>query len=159
MKFHKKIILAGVVAALILSVAVILFFKEFQIISPEKMLKIMSDKVDLVVRNVLYREVGGGDDSKWEIKAQKASYAKKNNQALFEKVEVKIFLPEGRTFVLAGDKGWLDTEKKDITVSGNVGITSDGNERFETDHLQYSYAEKMLLTDAAVVMNTPLMFV
>ncbi len=159
MKFHKKTVISVALAVvLILSVALILVFKRLAETSPEKMLKILSDRVDLEVRNILYREVGGAD-SRWEIRAKKASYLKKDNQAFFEKLEVKVFADNGRFLLLAGDRGELNTETKNITVSGNVKVHSDKEERFETDYLEYSYVDKELHTEAAVLLQTPQMSV
>jgi LPS export ABC transporter protein LptC len=155
MKLRKKtLIWAGIAVVLVLSVAATLSFRKFQKVSPETILKIMPDRVDLDVRQILYREVGN-DNSKWEVKAEKASYVKKENQAFFDKVEIKLYLPDGRTFLMTGDKGQLNTATKDIEITGNVVIVSEGGERFETDSLQYSFAEKRMHTGAAVIMQAP----
>lgn len=157
MKLRKKTLISAVLAAaLIFPVAALLVFREFKKIPPETILKILSDKPDIEVKNVLYREVGD-DNLKWEIRAERASYMKKENQTLFDKVELKLHLSHGRTYVMTGDRGQLDTATKDMKISGNVKIVSGSGERFETDSLQYSYAEKRLHTGAAVVMQTPKM--
>ena len=157
MNLRKKTIISAVLAAvLVFSVTALLVFRESKKVSSETVLKILSDKADLEVKNILYREVGD-DDLKWEIRAERASYMKKENQALFDKVELKLHLGNGRTYLMTGDKGQLNTATRDMKISGNVGIVSDSGERFETDYLQYSYAEKRLHTGAAVVMQTPRM--
>jgi LPS export ABC transporter protein LptC len=157
MNVRKKTLLsAALVAVLVFSITVLLVFRESKKISQETILKIISDKADLEVKNVIYREVGD-DDLKWEIRAERASYMKKENKALFDKVELKIHLSQGKTYVMTGDKGRLDTDTKDMEISGNVEIVSDSGERFETDCLQYSYKEKRLHTEAKVVMKTPKM--
>ncbi len=156
MKFQKKtLIFAGLAVVLVSSVIVLFFFKEYNVY-PEKILKIMSDKADLEVRNVLYREVGR-DDTKWEIRAEKASYRKKENLALFDKMEVNLFLSDGKTIVMTGEKGQFDTSTKDMQINGNVGIISGGGAHFTTDSLHYSSGEKRLHTGAAVLMETPQM--
>jgi LPS export ABC transporter protein LptC len=154
MKFQKKtFILAGLAAALVLSAAVIFFFKGSGI-SPEKMLKITSDRADLEVRDALYRE-SGRDGSKWEIRAEKAGYRKKENLVFFDKMEVKLFLSDGKNVVMSGQTGQMNTVTKDMQINGNVEITSSNGERFKTDYLQYSYADKKLHTEAAVLMEMP----
>ncbi|MDO8721972.1 MAG: LPS export ABC transporter periplasmic protein LptC, partial [Syntrophales bacterium] len=156
MKFQKKtFILAGLAAALVLSATVIFFFKESGI-SPENLLNITSDRADLEVRNALYKELGD-DGSKWEIQAEKASYNKKKNLAFFDKIEVKLFLSSGKHVVMKGETGQMNTATKDMQINGKVGITSSSGERFKTDYLHYSYADKRLHTDAAVLMETPRM--
>ena len=159
MKFQKKtFILAGLAVALVLLAAVIFFFRESKEseISPEKMLNITSDRTDLEVRNALYREVGN-DGSKWEIRAEKAIYWKKKNLAFFDKMEVKLLLSSGKNMVITGETGQMNTDTKDMQINGKVGITSSSGERFKTDYLHYSYADKRLHTEAAVLMETPRM--
>lgn len=159
MKFQKKtIIFAGLAAVLLLSAIVIFLFKESKesVISPEKMLNITSDRTDLEVRNALYRELGE-DGSKWEIRAEKASYRKMKNLAFFDKMEVKLFLSSGKNLVMTGETGQMNTDTKDMQISGNVGITSSSGERFKTDYMHYSHADKRLNTDATVLMETPRM--
>jgi len=156
MKFQKKtFILTGLAAALVLSATVIFFFKGSGI-SPEKMLNITSDRADLEVKNALYRELGH-DGSKWEIRAEKASYRKTKNLAFFDKLEVKLFLSSGKSVVMTGDTGQMNTATKDMQINGKVGITSSSGERFKTDYLHYSYADKRLHTEATVLMETPRM--
>ncbi len=156
-RWRKKTPLSIVLAALLIFlVTAALFFWESKKVSPEAMLKILSDKADFEVKNVLYREVWG-DNAKWEIRADRASYIKKENQAFFDKVEVKLYLSGGRTYVMTGDKGRLDTATKDMEITGNVGINAGSGAHFATDYLQYSYAGKRLHTEAAVVMQTPRM--
>jgi LPS export ABC transporter protein LptC len=45
------------------------------------------------------------------------------------------------------------TDKKDIEIKGNVAITSESGDRFNTDYLKYSDAEKKFYTDAPVTME------
>jgi LPS export ABC transporter protein LptC len=157
MRLQKRTLtITSLGVVLVLAAVLIIFFEKFSPLSTATMLKIMSDRADLEVKNVLYREVGG-DGNKWEIRAQKASYQRKQNQAYFDQVEVKLFLPDGKVIVLAADKGQLDTATRDIKISGNVGVTSVSGERFATDYLQYSADQQRLHTDATVLMETPRM--
>ena len=153
MNLRKKTLLSAVLAAvLVFSLTAFLVYRESKKTSPETILKILSDKADIEVKNVIYREVGDGD-LKWEIRAERASYMKKENRAFFDKVELKIHLADGKTYVMTGDKGQLNTATKDMEISGNVEIVSDSGEHFKTDFLKYTYAEKRLHTEAKVTMK------
>jgi LPS export ABC transporter protein LptC len=155
-RWRKKTLVSIALAALlIVLVTAALFFWESKKVSPEAMLKILSDKADFEVKNVLYREVGDGK-TKWEIRADRASYKKKENQAFFDKVELKLYM-SGRTYIMTGDKGRLDTATRDMEITGNVGINAGSGAHFATDYLQYSHAGNRLHTGAAVVMQTPRM--
>jgi LPS export ABC transporter protein LptC len=148
--------MTGLSVVLVVAAVLIIFFDKLSPLSPTTMLKIMSDRADLEVKNVLYREVGE-DGNKWEIRAKKASYLRKLNQAFFDQVDVKLVLPDGKVIVLAADKGQLNTATGDLKISGNVGVTSVSGEHFVTDYLNYSADEKRLHTDATILMETPRM--
>ena len=77
MRLHwKNLIFAGTVSVLIISAALFFFYRIFYPISPETMLKVMSERADLEVRDVLYRQVRQ-DGVKWEIRAKKARTLKR----------------------------------------------------------------------------------
>jgi LPS export ABC transporter protein LptC len=119
---------------------------------PKALLNKMAEKVDLQAKNVRYTQVGSSG-MKWEITADSAQYRKKEELALFEKVKVKLFMKDGRTFVMTGDKGVLNTQSRDMDIEGNVVIVSDAGDEFRTDRLSYRDALKRVETDRPVVME------
>jgi len=120
---------------------------------PERaLLNVMSDRVDLQVRNVRFTEVGDSG-MKWEIIADAVRYQKNDNLALFEKVKVRLLMRDGMTFLMEGDHGRLNTESRDMDLEGNVSIVSDKGDRFMTDRLRYRNGEKVIETDRPVVME------
>jgi LPS export ABC transporter protein LptC len=120
---------------------------------PEKtVLKIMSDKVDLQVRNVRFTEVGDSG-MKWEITAETARYEKKENMAYFDKLSVRLLTKDGETFIMTGKSGKYNTASQDMEIEGNVVIISDKGDRFTTERLRYRSAEKLIETDLPVVME------
>jgi LPS export ABC transporter protein LptC len=151
MKTGRKTVLIVVVLAVILSIAAIIAMNIPK--EPEKAaLKIMSDRVDLQVRNIRYTDVGDSG-MKWEIMAETARYQKKENLAFFEKVTIKLVTKDGRTFLMTGDRGKLNTESRDMEIEGNVNIVSDNRDRLKTDHLRYLNAEKLFEAEGSVVME------
>lgn len=151
MKNRRKALIIFAVLAAILCGAVIWVISLLQ--EPEKTLqKVMSDKVDLQVRNVRYTEVGDSG-MRWEIVADTARYLKKENLALFEKVMVKLVMKDGKTYVMTGDRGKFNTESRDMEIEGNVVIESEDSGRFTTDRLKYREAEKKVETESPVVME------
>lgn len=147
----KKIIVLSVsvivLAAAIIAIALIRNFGD----KPKNILKILPDHVDLQIKDFVYTEVGS-ENAKWEVKAHTAQYQKKQNLALFDQVQIKLTTAEKKVYVMTGDKGQMLTDKKDIEIKGNVVITSDSGDRFTTDYLKYSDAEKKFYTDAPVLM-------
>ncbi len=116
------------------------------------LLKVMSDRVDLQVRNVHYTEVGDSG-MKWDITADTARYQKKEDLAIFDKLVVKLVMKDGKTFVMTGDHGRLNTESRDMEIEGNVSIVSENGDRFATDRLHYRNADKVIETDRPVAME------
>ena len=151
MKRGRKTVLIVVVLAMVLSAAAIITINMPK--EPEKaLLKIMSDRVDLQIRNIRLTEVGDSG-MKWEIMADTARYQKKENLAFLEKLNIKLVTKEGRTFLMTGDRGRLNTESRDVEIEGNVEIVSDNKDRFKTDRLRYLNAGKLIETEGSVVME------
>jgi LPS export ABC transporter protein LptC len=111
----------------------------------------MADNVDLQVKNVVYTDVGKSGE-KWEIRADAARYARKENLAFFDTVRVKLVTSEGKTFLMTGERAKLQTDSKNIEISGNVEILSDRGDRFRTDTLRYTNADSTVHTDGVVTL-------
>jgi LPS export ABC transporter protein LptC len=151
MKIKRKRMVIIAILTMILSVSAILALGLRN--APQKaLLKIMSDRVDLQVRNVHFTEVGASG-MKWEITADAASYRKQENLALFEKVKVRLMTKAGRVFMMNGDRARLNTESREVEIEGNVGVISDDGDRFSTDRLLYRDAVKRIETDRPVLME------
>ena len=117
-------------------------------------LKIIDDKVDLFIKDVHYTEVGDSGN-RLEINADSATFLKKENQARFDRVRMKLILPDGKTYELTADRGHLRTDLKDAEIEGNVVILSNRGDRFTTDRLKYSDAEKKIHTEDPVTLSNP----
>lgn len=153
----KKAIMIGSVAFLMLAAVVcLILWAEHS--SDDKRIKILSDNVDLQVKDVLYTDVGDSG-LKWEIAADTAKYMKNENLAVFDNVKIKVILKNGRTFVMTGKSGRMNTETKSMEISGNVAIVSDSGDRLTTDVLKYSGTEQRFFTDSPVVMENSRMHV
>jgi LPS export ABC transporter protein LptC len=153
MNLNRKTIItvSSVIFIVALAVAATVFVMNM-IDKPKNILKVLPDNVDLQIKDFVYTEVGKGK-SKWEVKASTAQYDKKKNLAFFDKVQIKLTTAEHKVYVMTGDKGQMQTEKKDIEIKGNVVIISDSEDRFTTDYLKYSDGEKKFYTDAPVTME------
>jgi LPS export ABC transporter protein LptC len=149
----KKLILLSVLVLLVALAAVTTVVIRNVINKPKNILKVLPDHVDLQIKDFVYTEVGEAN-SKWEVRAKTAQYDKKQNLAVFDSVQIKLTTAENKVYIMTGDKGRMQTEKKDIEIRGNVVIMSDSRDRFTTDYLKYSDAAKKFYTDAPVTMET-----
>lgn len=151
MKRNRKVWIAlGFSLAAVLA-AIALLVVDLYKTPPKTLLKVLADNVDLQVKDVLFTDVGQSGE-KLEIKADTARYHKKENMAFFDKIHVKMLTPEGRVFRMTGDRGKLQTDTKDIEISGNVEILSDHGDRLRTDVLYYTHAKSAVHTDGAVTI-------
>lgn len=146
----KKALFIVVPATLLIALAVIILS------IPEKPkkepLKIISDHVDLQIRNVRFTEVGDTETT-LEVIAEVARYLKKDNLALFEKPTVTLLLKDGRRFTMSGERGRLNTESRDVEIEGQVAVVSGDGDRFTTDRLRYVNSGRRIETEGAVVME------
>ena len=117
-------------------------------------LKIIDDKVDLYIKDVHYTEVGESGN-RLEINADSATFLKKENQARFDRIRMKLIQPDGKVYELTADRGNLRTDLKDVEIEGNVLIVSSGGDRFTTGRLQYSDKEKKISTEDVVTLRNP----
>jgi LPS export ABC transporter protein LptC len=153
MKLSRKTIIISsiIVVSVALSIVVATVIKS-NLEKPKNLLKILQDSVDLQIRGFVYTEVGEAN-AKWEVKAETATYDKKQNLAVLEMVKIKLTTSDGKIFEMSADKGQMLTKKKNIEIKGNVVITSDDGDKFSTDHLNYNDAQKKFYTDAPVTME------
>ena len=148
---NKSIIISSIIVvsiAILIATAAII---KINLSKPLNLLKTLPD-VDLKIKGFSYTEVNESND-KLEAKADIATYDKKKNLVVFDRVQIKLTTSDGKVFGMSADKGRMFTDKKNIEIENNVVITSDTGDKFSTDHLSYNDAEKKFYTDAPVTME------
>jgi LPS export ABC transporter protein LptC len=152
MKLSKKsIIISSIIVVLIAILITAVVIIKIKVYKPMNLLKALPD-VDLKIKGFNYTEVGEAN-AKWEVKADIATYDKKQNLAVFDRVQIKLTTSDGKVFEMSADKGRMFTDTKNIEIKDNVVIISDADDKFSTDHLSYNDAEKKFYTDAPVTME------
>lgn len=152
MKLRKRTLIITIVIAVVVSVVTAVLIRKNNMSSQGKLLNIVSDNVDLQVKDVNYTDVGDSG-LKWEVKADSANYVRSENIAILDKIRVKLVMSDGKTLVMTGDKGTLHTDTKDMEISGNVEVVSEKGDRLTTDILKYSGSEQRIYTEGAVEMK------
>jgi len=148
---NRNRIVIGFMGFAIVSVVALLIFQGVDS-SRSRGIRILSDNVDLQAKDVVYSDVGDSG-LKWEIIADNAKYMKNENVAVFDNVKVKVIVPNGRTFSMTGKNGRLNTQTKDMELTGNVDILSDRGDRMNTDVLKYKGSDQRIYTDSPVTME------
>jgi len=149
----KTVLLAALILTLAL-VAAVLYRGGHRAEETQTGLKIIDDNVDLYIRDVHFTEVGDSGN-RLEINADSATFHRKENRARFDRVRMKLILPDGKTYELTADRGQLRTDLKDVEIEGNVVILSNRGDRFTTDRLKYSDGEKKIYTEDPVTLSNP----
>lgn len=149
----KTVLLAAVILTLAL-VAAVLYWGGQRAEETQTGLKIIDDNVDLYIRDVHFTEVGDSGN-RLEINADSATFHRKENRARFDRVRMKLILPDGKTYELTADRGQLRTDLKDVEIEGNVVILSNRGDRFTTDRLKYTDGEKKIYTEDPVTLSNP----
>jgi len=119
-----KLGLAAAVIIVSAAVAAVQFRDASTTAEKQTALKVIDDQVDLYIRDVHYTEVGDSGN-RLEINADSATFLKKENLARFERVRMKLILPDGKPYELSADRGRLRTDLKDVDASpaGETGST------------------------------------
>jgi len=146
----RRIVTAFLLLALALSVVLGTFWGVRE--TAKGGLKILLDHTDLDVKDVLFTEVGESGE-KWEVRAQRARYFRKEQKAVFDQADIRLILPEGRTFRISGDRGNMNTQSRNMELSGNVVVQSDNGDRFTTDRLQYTHVKKLVYTEYPILLE------
>jgi LPS export ABC transporter protein LptC len=158
MKFSKKsIIISSIIVVSITILIAAAAIIKINLSKPLNLLKTLPD-VDLKIKGFSYTEVNASND-KLEAKADTATYDKKKDLVIFNRVQIKLTTADGKVFGMSADKGRMFTDKKNIEIEKNVVITSDAGDRFSTDHLSYNDAKKKFYTDAPVTMENKRMII
>jgi LPS export ABC transporter protein LptC len=152
MKMSRKLVIIFSTVFVAAVVVAAYFVADGDKTSGKKLLKIVTDNVDLQVKDVLYTDVGESG-LKWEVRADSAQYMKSEKLAQFDKIRVKLVLADGKTISMVGDKGKLHTDTKDMEITGNVEIVSDRGDRLTTDIIKYSGSEQRFYTDSPVKLE------
>lgn len=148
----KTILISSIVIACVVVVIIVAVIFKIKDTRSKDLLKALPEQIDLQIKGFVYTEVGEGD-SQWEMKADTATYYRKKNLALFDRVQIKINMPDGKSFIMTADKGQMSTDTKDVEIKGNVVITSDTGDKFHTNYLNYNEEERKFFTNAPVTME------
>ena len=109
---------------------------------------------DMVLSKVRFTDSQGGRPT-WVIESDTARLFKEKNKALFEGVRLTFYASDGRVMHMESRQGELDTETRDMLVSGDVqGRSSDGLEFF-TSTLNYYDKRREIKTHAPVKIVAP----
>jgi lipopolysaccharide export system protein LptC len=132
--------------ASIISSAIILALITFKVASRENTPLYSRKNATISLDNVSHTETKEGV-KQWSLEAETADYFKKENTAFFTKIKVRLFSETNDTTVITANKGELDTDSGNITLTENVlGINAQF--RITTEKLVYNKKLHAFFSDA-----------
>lgn len=87
--------------------------------------------------------------TEWNLEAASVKYMESEKKALFTDISVTFFIKDRSPVYLTANEGILQTESKDIEVSGDVVVKND-QYRMETERLAYQHEKRLLFTEVPV---------
>lgn len=85
----------------------------------------------------------------WSLDATSAQFIEKDRQAVFDNLSVTFFMENDNSVKLSADKGYLNTDTRDIRVDGDV-IADDGEFMILTETLNYEHERRVLVATKPV---------
>ena len=91
----------------------------------------------------------------WELWADKAFSYQENGGWVIDKVKIRIFGSGNIYYDVTGDKGSIDTKRKNILIDGNVQTVTSNGYLMKMSKATYNSDEKILQADSDIHMYGP----
>jgi len=88
----------------------------------------------------------------WSVEAETVNMYNTENRAVFLMLTARYFEKSGAVTTLTADKGVLDTQTRDMEVSGNVVVTR-GEITITSDTLSYNKTSQVIISTTPVVIT------
>ena len=145
---HIKFILVFIIL-LVIGIVLGVFIGYRTVSNPEEILRRAVQKdAAISVENVTQTSIKNGM-KEWSLKASSADFMDQEKQAVFNDLAVTFFMQNGKTIRLSAEKGYLNTESRDIRAAGNV-VADDGVVIIQADRLNYTHKTGVLFSNAPV---------
>ncbi len=109
--------------------------------------------VAMQLSKVHYEQIDQQGFKEWTLDAQSAQMFEEEKKIALNSLKVIFFSAEDKGFTMVADHGELHTNSKDVTVSGNVVVTTDEGFKIEADSLQYSSRDRTISTTDLVTLR------
>ena len=150
--------LRRLLALLILICVVVLttvIYRHLQQRSPEEILSMLPEDIDLALEDLHYTQNEDGQRS-WTLDADKAEYQRDSSLAKLEVVKL-LFYDAGQfgDLSLHANQGQLAQETSQVDVWGNVILTTGRGDQLFTERLHYDDQVRQLSTEDPIRFLSP----
>jgi LPS export ABC transporter protein LptC len=116
--------------------------------TPEILLSTFREDADMSIGKI--RQIATREGKKeWELEAESAHYMQEQQHLLLEDLQVTFFLKDDERVLLTAEKGILETDTKNLQISGQVVVKSQGY-RLITDKIVYEYEPRIIYSKSPV---------
>jgi LPS export ABC transporter protein LptC len=91
---------------------------------------------------------------RWTLDADQAEVFDKEKRTVMRKVMVQVFSKDA-VWKVTADEGTLDNDNRDVSVRGNVVVTSNDGLRITTPQLTWQNKDRHLFTEEKVTITRP----
>jgi LPS export ABC transporter protein LptC len=105
-------------------------------------------QADYQIKEIHINETLAGN-LRWTLDADQAEVFDRDQKTVMKKVVIKVFTKDS-TWTVTGDEGTLENQTHDVSLEGNVVVTSSDGLTLKTTELAWRNGDRNLLTDAAV---------
>jgi LPS export ABC transporter protein LptC len=146
----KFVLLAVIVTCMSVVVLVFIGYRRMST-APQMILSTVTDQADVSLGKIHQTATREGR-TEWVLDAASAQLIKAENKLILAKLTMTFFLKDQREIHLTAEKGALNTESKDMQVTGNVVVQTD-DYRLNTERLDYIHSQNRIHTEVPVTVS------
>ena len=139
-----------IILFLVFGVVLTVFIGYRTVSKPQELLlsSLVQDDATIAIDRVHQTSTKNGI-KEWSLDATSAQFMEKDRQAVFDELSVIFYMENDKWVKLSANKGYLNTDTRDIRVDGDV-IADDGEFKMLTETLNYEHERRVLVTTKPV---------
>jgi LPS export ABC transporter protein LptC len=154
MKKAKNLLLIGILCVVAFWIGLYAFRTQKPPIAPSQKPITGQTPGNVGLKEINFSQVKDGVKL-WELKAEEVEYQKDRNLVSFKKVTILYFPKADKPISLVGNRGYLDTQSKNIYMEGEVIISSEAGYELRAPTLYYRDEEREVTTEGVVTFKGP----
>ncbi len=149
-KYPKKIkFFLLLIIFCVLAILVVIFYNYRRISEkPEELVALIPGQANLTIGEIHQTATRDGI-KEWVLDAASAQYTESKKQVILKNLTITFFLKNQRKVFITAEQGVLQSESKNIEVTGNVVVKNESS-RLRTEKLYYNHQKRLILTQTPV---------
>ena len=136
-----------------LGIIAVVFFNYRRILShPEELISSIPGEANLSIGDIHQTATRNGI-KEWTLDAASAQYIDTKKQVVLKDLSMTFFLKDQRKIYVTANQGILQTDSKNIEISGNVVVQNE-NSRLVTEKLYYKHQGRLLLSKVPIEITS-----